>query len=684
MKVFKTIKDNLYQLFILSSLAIAESYYVIKAVFNESTNLTFALISIFAVVLTGILILSLPKIISFIVFGVIVLGLGLLTYYFFEPIVEFSAMAFGSLSNGGYIHSEQPIIVFSFIAMFFYSINYICVILIKKNILAALISIIISYGLYYLYGYTNLWILLLIFFIILILFLRWITPQKTYDDKAENKMFLVPFISVLLVAAIAAPLTILWSNSKPAPLSWIDDLDWFESTEVQQSAKIIIRIDGQSKLTNHQDEFTYTDTEMMIVTSPYLTKLRNKTYDLYSKEGWLKEFSDTDKNNHTQYNYDEMVSILAINNIPYVQYDMDVELIAQSQMIFAPLHSTLSSSLDNVNLNPYDDIYVNKPLAESSTYSLEALRIDYTSKGFLTLITNSTSDDLNNMDNYTDISPYLKRSLKSLADNLTKNADSNYVRAKIIESYLSSQFEYNLNPPTKPENKDFVEYFLFDTKQGFCAHYASSMVMLLRSINIPCRYVTGYVLEPSYPSDDISESEIFSQGDPYDFIVQKGHSHAWVEVWFDDFGWLAFEPTTRYISYQNLNYPNNDDFSYIDFASIVPEEQKTESEIGKMSFVILGSVLAVGILIIIIVRIHITTHRSNKEKIAFYWQSIKKTYNRRQKRRKSNETAREFYAQIDDDGNIKDAMRLYEMALFSNKMIDEDHVKKMKEFYKKR
>jgi len=685
-RILNNIKDNIYELFILVALTIAESYYVIKAIFSESNNLGFGVFSVLAVVLLGIVIFSLPKKISRVVVGVIVLGIGALTYYFFEPIIEFVVMAVGALLNGEHIHAEQPIIVFTVFTMLFYSVNYVCVMLIKKGIVAALVSIALSYELYYLYSYTNLWILLFIFFIILILFLRWITPQKQHDDKAQNERFLVPFVSVLIVAAIAAPLTILLSNSKTAPLAWIDDLEWFESTEVQQSGQIIIRIDGQSRLTNLVDEFMYTDAEMMIVNSPYLLKLRNKTYDLYDKDGWQKEFSDTDTNNYTQYTYTEMIRILRGYNIPYAQYDIEVKLIARSQMIFAPLHSTLSSSFEeDTNLTPYDDIYVDKPLVEGSTYSLDALKIDYNSKGFLTLITNSKSDDLSNMENYTYISPYLRRSLESLAENLTKDADSNYVRAKIIESYLSSQFEYTLKPPAKPENKDFIEYFLFETKQGFCTHYASSMVMLLRSIDIPCRYVTGYVLDAPYTGDDILETDAFLQGEPYDFIVQKDNSHAWVEVWFDDFGWLAFEPTSRYVSYQNLNYPDNKDFSDMDFEDIHIEEPKVEIKINSRVFVILGLVLSVLILITTVVRIYIAAHRNNKEKIAAYWKLIQKPYYRRRKGGKSNETAREFYARIDDDkGNMKEAMHLYEMALFSNKEVGDEHVEKMKELYKKR
>ena len=102
----------------------------------------------------------------------------------------------------------------------------------------------------------------------------------------------------------------------------------------------------------------------------------------------------------------------------------------------------------------------------------------------------------------------------------------------IIESYLSHNYTYNLKPPGKPANVDFVEYFLFETREGFCTHYASSMVLMLRSIDIPCRYVTGYVLDAPDDFESIPEEKagdsIFTEGTPYEFKVQKRNSYNFV------------------------------------------------------------------------------------------------------------------------------------------------------------
>jgi len=75
-----------------------------------------------------------------------------------------------------------------------------------------------------------------------------------------------------------------------------------------------------------------------------------------------------------------------------------------------------------------------------------------------------------------------------------------------------------------------VDYFLFDVKQGYCDYYASAMVMMLRSIGIPARFVAGYA-----PGDYNSQTSAY--------VVLEQNAHAWVEVFFPSYGWVQFEPT---------------------------------------------------------------------------------------------------------------------------------------------
>lgn len=135
---------------------------------------------------------------------------------------------------------------------------------------------------------------------------------------------------------------------------------------------------------------------------------------------------------------------------------------------------------------------------------------------------------------YTQLPNDLPSRVKQLAVNITKDYKNNYDKAKAIETYLSSKYTYTLKPGNIPRNRDFVDYFLFDGKKGYCTYYASSMAILLRCIGIPSRYVEGYVLPPT--------------ADKGVYKVTNEQAHAWVEVYFEGFGWIPFEPTSSFVS----------------------------------------------------------------------------------------------------------------------------------------
>ncbi|HBM80181.1 MAG TPA: hypothetical protein DD426_04985, partial [Clostridiaceae bacterium] len=81
---------------------------------------------------------------------------------------------------------------------------------------------------------------------------------------------------------------------------------------------------------------------------------------------------------------------------------------------------------------------------------------------------------------------------------------------------------------------DFVDYFLFDEKKGYCTYHASAMAVMSRMAGIPSRYVEGFA---------ISESDKGSDGI---YKVPAYRAHAWVELYFDGYGWVRFEPTSSY------------------------------------------------------------------------------------------------------------------------------------------
>ncbi|MGB8077019.1 MAG: DUF3488 and transglutaminase-like domain-containing protein, partial [Gallionella sp.] len=90
-------------------------------------------------------------------------------------------------------------------------------------------------------------------------------------------------------------------------------------------------------------------------------------------------------------------------------------------------------------------------------------------------------------------------------------------------------FVYTLEPPLY--GTDGIDDFLFGARQGFCEHYASAFVFLMRAANIPARVVTGYL-----------GGEFNDVGNYY--IVRQSDAHAWAEVWLAGRGWVRVDPTS--------------------------------------------------------------------------------------------------------------------------------------------
>jgi hypothetical protein len=133
--------------------------------------------------------------------------------------------------------------------------------------------------------------------------------------------------------------------------------------------------------------------------------------------------------------------------------------------------------------------------------------------------------------------------IKSLAKSITDSKDNRYDKVKAIEKYLSNNYKYTLTPNDTPQGRDFVDYFLFDEKKGYCTYYATSMVVMLRSLGIPARYVEGYIVTSGS-----------KKGNEYHVTNEK--AHAWVEAYFEGFGWIKFEPTAAYSSNDGQNNGN--------------------------------------------------------------------------------------------------------------------------------
>lgn len=102
------------------------------------------------------------------------------------------------------------------------------------------------------------------------------------------------------------------------------------------------------------------------------------------------------------------------------------------------------------------------------------------------------------------------------------------VVSRILDYFREHPFHYTLSPA--PLGQDVQDDFLFNTREGFCEHYASAMAFLLRAAGVPSRVVVGYLGGEENPLGNY-------------LLVRQSEAHAWVEVWLEGRGWIRVDPT---------------------------------------------------------------------------------------------------------------------------------------------
>ncbi len=97
---------------------------------------------------------------------------------------------------------------------------------------------------------------------------------------------------------------------------------------------------------------------------------------------------------------------------------------------------------------------------------------------------------------------------------------------ELLRRFREEPYVYTLTPPLLGE--DSIDEFLFDTRRGFCEHYAGAFVFMMRAAGVPARVVTGY------QGGEVNGDYV---------IVRQSDAHAWAEVWMEGAGWIRIDPT---------------------------------------------------------------------------------------------------------------------------------------------
>lgn len=130
---------------------------------------------------------------------------------------------------------------------------------------------------------------------------------------------------------------------------------------------------------------------------------------------------------------------------------------------------------------------------------------------------------------YLSLPPDLPERIHTLAVEWTQNTTTQLDRARAVESHLRTEFRYDLGSPSG-RHKQPLDHFLFESKRGHCEFYSTAMAIMLRTVGIPTRNVTGFI------------GGTWNRFGRF-YAVRQGDAHSWVEVYLDGQGWLTFDPT---------------------------------------------------------------------------------------------------------------------------------------------
>jgi len=200
-----------------------------------------------------------------------------------------------------------------------------------------------------------------------------------------------------------------------------------------------------------------------------------------------------------------------------MEYMAEVAGLSRYDVTFVSVSGSVHRLLENI------DAY----LLQESTYDDEASLDDY-------MITQALMIEHfpGNVEPYLQIDRSTAEALRDIA--LSERINLNAPRTELVDAvarYIRSSATYSLSPGVVPEGENFVLYFLQYMDSGFCIHFATAATLMLRSLGVPARFTTGYVF--TIPSRYVGEA----------FTITDQNAHAWVEVFYDDVGWLYLEVT---------------------------------------------------------------------------------------------------------------------------------------------
>ncbi|TSB44698.1 DUF4129 domain-containing protein [Alkalicoccobacillus porphyridii] len=374
-------------------------------------------------------------------------------------------------------------------------------------------------------------------FIIGFLLVGLLTMYRTLESYHFSKVprYLAARISLVIAGALLIIGVAGLGAPKPGP-QWEDPVPFIQAAvtgeELQAGVQRIGYGDNDEQLGGG---FVHDDTPVFLASVERGMYWRGETKDFYSGSGW---------ENNTPESLAESPNMVESDSTPAADRELKearVQMSGQTRFphLFYPgeLFSTTINE-NNVNSISIDDFTAKAEIRSGDgPLSLEEYSFDYVEASYNIeeLRAINGADPAEIVEYYTQLPDSLPERVRDLAEEVTEEEDNRYDQAKAIEEHFAgAEFTYETEDVAVPEaGQDYVDQFLFETQSGYCDNFSTSMVVMLRSMDIPARWVKGFT----------SGTLVDSTDDLNVYSIDNSNAHSWVEVYFPGEGWVAFEPT---------------------------------------------------------------------------------------------------------------------------------------------
>ncbi|WP_336637275.1 transglutaminase TgpA family protein [Lysinibacillus fusiformis] len=391
----------------------------------------------------------------------------------------------------------------------------------------------------------------------------WLQVGTTSNTFGRWKIVIPMLVSVLLVGTIAFFLP------KTGP-TWADPVPFIQGVTGQDGNGTGMKSVGYS-----QDDsqlggpFQGDNTLIFTASSRDRHYWRIETKDTYTSKGWILSEGNFGKNV-----YEANAPIMTSLQVGSPENERQIQLdIATSMPFLIQTYGLLSVSAQDSTLFIQDEQTEKMTIEQQNdtSTSLSGYTLSYSEPVYsmeqLQLSFPATLETLDSsFDRFMQLPAQLPQRVRDLALSITQDKTTVYEQIKAVEGYFRTNgFRYDKKQAAIPaENQDYVDQFLFDTKVGYCDNFSTSMVVLLRSIGIPARWVKGFAPgTPGPMSDGLRE-----------YQITNDNAHSWVEAYIPGTGWMEFEPTIGFSGNVNIDYDIPLDTS--EQEEIVQPEQKPE------------------------------------------------------------------------------------------------------------